>query len=325
MTETETARVVLDVCTVKGKTWLARITGIDAKFGMAREFVRRDRDGDNRSRSGMTGTVYYTIGDGVYEGSEPRSSRRGRFYLIVEGGEKREVSQEEALAALPGPPTTEFIAAEYRHWLGNRHAASGHVPSTARYFVAGDIASSDIRGVLREAGTLADVLYRGDDPEAAERVVLSHRGGYELAGAHGHDRLLKHLSSKGDVRLLADLAPEHLREAVRRKTTRTGWVYAALCRWAKNTALLATTRTDTLAVIAILGAELTPTTMGPEAQKLVDDAMETFALVEELLSQGYPAQWAIKTARNMTGVELPEQVVSEMVRRREVPTCTVSA
>ncbi|SKO40283.1 hypothetical protein [Mycobacteroides abscessus] len=107
MTEAETARVVLDVCTVKGKTWLARITGIDEKFGMAREFVRWDRDGDHRSRSGMTGTLYYTISDGVYEGNEPRSSKRGRFYLIVEGGTEREVSKEEALAALPGPPTTD--------------------------------------------------------------------------------------------------------------------------------------------------------------------------------------------------------------------------
>ncbi|SKF73000.1 Uncharacterised protein [Mycobacteroides abscessus subsp. abscessus] len=148
-----------------------------------------------------------------------------------------------------------------------------------------------------------------------ERTTVSHRGAYQLSGAHGHERLLKHLAPKSGIELLSDLTPEHLRGAVKRKTTRTGWVFLALRLWMQNKALIDVTRTDTLAVIAVLGDSLTPTTTGPEAQKLVDRAVETTALVEELLRQGHPARWATKLVRNKSGVELPEALAGALVRR----------
>lgn len=158
-----------------------------------------------------------------------------------------------------------------------------------------------------------------------ERTAVSHRGAYQLSGAHGHERLLKHLAPKGGIDLLSDVTPEHLREAVKRKTTRTGWVFLALRLWMQNKTLVDVTRTDTLAVIAVLGDSLTPTTTGPEAQQLVDKAVETTALVEELLRQGHPVPWAAKIARNRTGVELREPVVAELARRTKSETEQVSA
>lgn len=158
-----------------------------------------------------------------------------------------------------------------------------------------------------------------------ERTAVSHRGGYRLAGTHGHERLLKHLAPQGDIDLLSDLTPEHLRAAVKRKTTRTGWVFLALRLWMQNKALVDVTRTDTLAVIAVLGSSLTPMTTGPEAQQIVDRAVETHALVEELLRQGHPSGWATRLARNKSGVELPEALADEIVRRMKAETEQVSA
>lgn len=96
--------IPLDVCSAKGKTWLARITGADEKYGLAREFVKVARGDDNRSRSGMTGSITYRIGDGVYEGNEPRSGKWGRFFIVVSGGRFRLVEKDEALAALDPQP-----------------------------------------------------------------------------------------------------------------------------------------------------------------------------------------------------------------------------
>ncbi|MDO3102682.1 MULTISPECIES: hypothetical protein [Mycobacteroides] len=158
-----------------------------------------------------------------------------------------------------------------------------------------------------------------------ERTAVSHRGAYQLSGAHGHERLLKHLAPKGGIDLLSDVTPEHLREAVKRKTTRTGWVFLALRLWMQNKTLVDVTRTDTLAVIAVLGGSMTPTTTGPEAQQIVDRAVETTALVEELLRQGHPARWATKLARNKSGVELPEALAGALVRRMKSEAEQVSA
>ncbi|MBN7483780.1 hypothetical protein [Mycobacteroides abscessus] len=219
----------------------------------------------------------------------------------------------------------EFLAVEYRTWQDNHYSRSGRTPSTARYFAHGNADDRTLKEKMRESGHLAETLYQGSDEETARRTMLSHRGGYGLAGAHGHERLLKHLAPKGGIELLSDLAPEHLREAVKRKTTRTGWVFLALRLWMQNNALLDVTRTDTLAVLAALGDSMTSTTTGPEAQQIVDRAVETHALVGELLRQGHPSGWATKLARNKSGVELPEALADEIVRRMKSEAEQVSA
>ena len=92
-----TAELNLDIATMEGKTWLAELTGTDAKFGFRREFINTVEK--ITSRSGKTGTASYLVGDGVYESNEGRK-RLGRRYWIVKDGEAREVDRAEALAAL---------------------------------------------------------------------------------------------------------------------------------------------------------------------------------------------------------------------------------
>lgn len=44
--------------------WVARITGTDERFGLAREFVRKQKD---LSRSGRSGSIHFELEAGVYE------------------------------------------------------------------------------------------------------------------------------------------------------------------------------------------------------------------------------------------------------------------
>ncbi|AMT69212.1 MULTISPECIES: hypothetical protein [Mycobacteroides] len=127
----------------------------------------------------------------------------------------------------------------------------------------------------------------------------------------------------GDEELLAELTPEHLRAALRHKRTRTryGWALGEPLRWwAQHEATLTLVRLDTLAAMVVLADSLTylpcdDRAFRTDVQELVDDAVATVTRVEELLRRGYPAQWATKMARSVAGIELPELVVSEMVRR----------
>lgn len=125
----------------------------------------------------------------------------------------------------------------------------------------------------------------------------------------------------GDEELLAELTPEHIQAALQHKRTRYGWALTEPLRgWARHESMLPFVRLDTLVTMVVLGD---PFTLSPcnertcekEVQEIVDDAVATVTRVEELLRRGYPAQWATKMARSVTGIELPELVVSEIVRR----------
>ena len=78
--------ILLDICTPEGKTWLARITGPDDRWGVDREFIHATER--STSRSGMTGTATYVVGPGVYERREGRRSLRGRngFFAVADDG-----------------------------------------------------------------------------------------------------------------------------------------------------------------------------------------------------------------------------------------------
>ncbi len=97
------AKIVLDVCTPEGKTWLAHVTGLDPKFGFQRSFVNPiNRD---TSRSGKTGTYTYLVDDdGLYEANEGRRSR-GKSYYRVTDGEATKISQDALIVALTGATT----------------------------------------------------------------------------------------------------------------------------------------------------------------------------------------------------------------------------
>jgi len=86
----------LDVCTPEGKTWLARITGINGRYGFTREFI--NTIARNTSRSGRTGTYTYLVTDGLYESNEGRR-RLGRRYWKVENGTITEIDRDELVAA----------------------------------------------------------------------------------------------------------------------------------------------------------------------------------------------------------------------------------
>lgn len=93
--------IVLDICTPEGKTWLAEITGPDARWGVARQFVRAAER--STSRSGQTGQAVYLVGPGVYERHEGRRNLSGNngFFRITEGGGVQDLpSAKAALEAL---------------------------------------------------------------------------------------------------------------------------------------------------------------------------------------------------------------------------------
>lgn len=96
-----TAEVILDICTPEGKTWMARITGPDARWGVARQFLNPvDK---NTSRSGRTGMATYLLEPGVYERREGRNRLRGNngFFRVTDDGEIVDLdSAKAALAAL---------------------------------------------------------------------------------------------------------------------------------------------------------------------------------------------------------------------------------
>lgn len=75
------AEITLDVATMEGKTWLARITGLDKKFGLQREFV--PAAARRLSKSGKTGSIEYLVEPGLYESNEGRR-RLGRRYWRVD-------------------------------------------------------------------------------------------------------------------------------------------------------------------------------------------------------------------------------------------------
>lgn len=87
------AKLELDICTPEGKTWLARVVGLDKKFGLNREFVKSV--GRVTSKSGKTGTATYVVGPGLYEANEGRKSRGRTYYLVIDD-EVREIEREIA-------------------------------------------------------------------------------------------------------------------------------------------------------------------------------------------------------------------------------------
>lgn len=128
---TEIARLTLDVCTPEGKTWCAKLVGLNPKFTFEREFINASED--NTTRSGRTGSKTYTlVEDGIYQSREGRRSLRGRdvrdhngnrFYL-VQDGDITIITQTEAIEELRRPAAPQTHAADPqpgeqdRRWSG---------------------------------------------------------------------------------------------------------------------------------------------------------------------------------------------------------------
>lgn len=84
------------------KGWIAEITGLDTKFGLARQFVGdRDYSGANKPRTRGVMTVAELEEGHLYEVNEPTSWKNtDRYFCTVRDGEKVRLSKEEVRAEL---------------------------------------------------------------------------------------------------------------------------------------------------------------------------------------------------------------------------------
>ena len=86
-----------------GSAWIAQITGTDPKFGLKREFCKKDKRG--LSGSGRSGTITFDVtSPGVYEfrgfcvGSTARNWEWSGYIELRADAEPRELSKGEVVA-----------------------------------------------------------------------------------------------------------------------------------------------------------------------------------------------------------------------------------
>lgn len=87
------------------KPWVARITGIDPKYGLAREFVNGIADYSRSNRPGTRGIYYsFDLADGIYEikGGNSWGSAGSRGFLLVRGGASEPIAMAAVLDAIRG-------------------------------------------------------------------------------------------------------------------------------------------------------------------------------------------------------------------------------
>lgn len=68
----------------KHPSWVAKVTGKDAKWGFKREFINTDTPGD------------LELEDGVY--NIKNGSRQDQQFLVIKNGEAKEINKEEVLS-----------------------------------------------------------------------------------------------------------------------------------------------------------------------------------------------------------------------------------
>jgi hypothetical protein len=84
------------------RTWVARITGSDPTYGLARQFVRPTRDYSRANSIGSRGVrAYYVLAAGVYEVNQRTSWHNARRYFVrVIDDQITEISRDEVMACL---------------------------------------------------------------------------------------------------------------------------------------------------------------------------------------------------------------------------------
>jgi hypothetical protein len=84
------------------RPWVARIAGLDSRWGLRREFVRPNVDYSRANSVGSRGVYgYYLLDDGIYEVSHPVSWRNHRRYFVrAAEGRIREIDREEVIECL---------------------------------------------------------------------------------------------------------------------------------------------------------------------------------------------------------------------------------
>lgn len=84
------------------RPWVARLTGLDEKYGFRREFVHSSRDYSHANSIGSRGIFeYWALPPGIYEVNECLKLGHARRYFVrVEGTEIIEIGKEEVLECL---------------------------------------------------------------------------------------------------------------------------------------------------------------------------------------------------------------------------------
>lgn len=83
------------------KAWVAKITGVDPKFGFKREFMPYKKDYSRSNGTGSRGVyrVYFLPTGNIYEVSEPRGwSAPTRWFCRVVDGKIVKIDREEVVA-----------------------------------------------------------------------------------------------------------------------------------------------------------------------------------------------------------------------------------
>lgn len=82
--------------------WLARITGLDLKYEIARDFLRPKTDYSQADKKGRGTKKWYILDPGVYEVLQPlkRFQERRYFIRVAEDGSVLEIDKEAAMADL---------------------------------------------------------------------------------------------------------------------------------------------------------------------------------------------------------------------------------
>lgn len=85
------------------KPWVARLTGLDDRYGFAREFVNGERDYSRGKEHHTRGVyLYFFLPPGLYEVFRPVSWRKSERYFIRvdEQGEWHKMSRDEVITCL---------------------------------------------------------------------------------------------------------------------------------------------------------------------------------------------------------------------------------
>jgi hypothetical protein len=87
----------VDLGTKSSCPWVARITGFDATYGLAREFVRGQIDYSRANSKGSRGVyLYFPLKEGVYEVKQHLTwAKNRRYFCRVEGMQITEITRDE--------------------------------------------------------------------------------------------------------------------------------------------------------------------------------------------------------------------------------------
>mgnify|MGYP001560052810 CR=1 FL=1 len=98
--------VTLEIEKIGGsKPWVARITGTDQKYGLAREFVNGTADYSRSNRPGTRDVYFFfDLDDGIFEvkGGTSWGSANDRKFVKVAGDSYEKISMPEVLEAVRG-------------------------------------------------------------------------------------------------------------------------------------------------------------------------------------------------------------------------------